>query len=271
MSKKILKTIFATAMLFPLAVFANGGGSYVPQEQPQPMQAQPQPSCSDSSSCGNYKETMPPYSCHSFNSGFYLGIQGSYVFTIDDAEFQGTNPSNPEYLPKDQTNHLSSYGASAYFGYGHVFDHGFLPYLGGELALNLRSDYNESNASFDDGDLYNAQINSNGGISFDITPGFFFDDTQTTLVYLRLGIEGARFQIDSDTGDINEDYQYRPLFRAGAGIEHEIVNNFYIRADYVFSAMVDSLDYSPYLPTYNNMYSSQSYFNTFSVGITYRF
>jgi opacity protein-like surface antigen len=264
MFKRCSKIIFIVAMIWPLATLANG-------YMRSPAKVNNQCDKKADATCGDYPEYTPAYSCHSYSSGLYLGIQGSYVYTVDHAEFEGDNFSNPNYVPKKSINHLNSYGGGAYLGYGYVFDHGFLPYLGAELGFNLRSDYNDDHSSFDDGDIYGKQINSRGGISFDVMPGFFFDDTNTTLVYVRLGIEGDQFQIDSDTDDVGHDYEYRPLVRVGAGIEHEIVNNFYVRADYVASVMVDSIEYSPYLPTYGDTYSSRVWFNTCSIGINYRF
>jgi opacity protein-like surface antigen len=266
MFKRFLKIILIAAVAFPLTVLANGSSSPKVNDKLKSCDKMANTSCGE-----DYHQYAPPYSCHSYKSGLYLGIQGSYVYTIDYAEFQGTNPSDPSYLPYKHTNHRESYGGGAYLGYGHIFDHGYLPYLGAELSFNLRTDYNDSNASFNDGDIYGKQINSRGGLSFDVIPGFFFDDTNTTLVYLRLGIEGDQFQITSDTNDVSSNHVYRPLLRAGAGVEHQIVNNFYIRGDYVFSVMLDHLNYHPYLPTYNDMYSSRAFLNTFSVGITYRF
>jgi hypothetical protein len=258
---KIFSRILSTVVLIlPLTVFANG---HIPLPSPK-VDCKQKP-------CEDYTGGVPPYSCHSYHSGLYLGIQGSYVFVTDFAEFQGNNPSDPFYLPMTWINHLNSYGGGAYIGFGQVLDRGFLPYLGAELGLNLRANYNDDNGSFSEGNIYGKQINSRGGISFDVTPGFFMDDTNTTLMYLRIGVEGDQFRIKSDLNDIKNSYEYRPLARVGAGFEHEIVNNFYLRADYVFSIMVDSVDYEPYLPTYNDMYASRVVFNTASLGITYRF
>lgn len=259
MFKQSLKVFFIAATVLPLTVLANGHVASASANKAKPQ------------SCEKYTEKTPPYSCHSYHSGLYFGLQGSYVFVTDYAEFQATNPSNPSYLPMSSTNHRDSYGGGAYIGFGHVLDHGFLPYLGAELSLNLRANYNDSNSDFGNGDLYGKQINSRAGISFDITPGFFLDDTNTTLMYLRFGVEGDQFQIKSNMHDVKDSYEYRPLVRVGAGFEHEIVNNFYLRADYVFAIMADAVNYSPYMPTYNDMYASRVIFNTVSVGITYRF
>jgi opacity protein-like surface antigen len=217
----------------------------------------------------NETQYTPPVSDKTFSSGVYIGIQGSYVFTVDDIKFDASYPSNPSFVPFAQTNHLNSYAGNIYLGYGYLIDHGYLPYIGAELGFGLRSNYN-SGASVDDGSIYGQHINAPGELSFDITPGFFVDDTKTTLVYLRLGIEGDQFEMDSDTGGPS-DTKYYPLLRVGAGIEHELVDNVYLRLDYVLAVDLQSEKFQPYLPTYDDTYSSKTMFNTFSLGITYRF
>jgi|GEM_PF-5766974 len=269
MFKRLLKVSFVIMIVLPLTVLGNGLSKSNSSKFAKPQ------NCTkkiDNKTCDGYPVFTPAYSCKTYKaSGLYLGIQGSYVYVIDYAKFEGTSISNPFYLPIDLTNHRNSYGGGAYIGYGHIFDYGFLPYLGAELGFNLRSNYNQNGGSLDDGNLYGKKINSRGSLSFDIMPGFFYDDTNTTLLYLRLGIEGDQFELKSSTNDIGDDYSYQPLVRAGVGIEHEIIDNFYIRADYVFSALLDDVSYSPYLPIYDDSYSSRVYFNTFSIGITYRF
>lgn len=208
------------------------------------------------------------FSDHDFKSGPYIGIQGNYVLVFDDAEFAASNPSNPNFLPEDQTNDQSTYGGGVYIGYGYFFDHGNLPYLGAELGFNVRADYNK-NPTLDDGSLYGRTINSNGDLSFDILPGFFLDANHKTLLYGRLGVECDQFKFDSAVGD--DDTKYSPLFRAGIGVEHEIVNNFYLRLDYVFAIQPSDVSFEPLEPNFDDTYSSQTMFNTFSIGLTYRF
>lgn len=224
---------------------------------------------------GQVKPSTPRTYLHrnGYNSGLYFGIYSApFVFTADIAKFQGSNPSDSSYLPIESTNNIInfvSYNSGLYFGYDHVFDKGFLPYLGFELGLNLRQKYNADHSDLKNGDIYGKQINSQGGLSLDILPGFVFGKDKRNLAYLRFGIEEAYFELDYDMNDTGSG-AYRPLARFGIGIEHELVWHFYIRADYVLSAMLNSLDYQPYLPAYNDTYSTKALFNTISVGLTYR-
>lgn len=194
----------------------------------------------------------------SYVSGVYAGIQGGYLYAVDNYKYDGVKSS------QDHSDNLDAASGGAYLGYGHVFTHGNLPYLGAEIGFSLRSNYNKSST-----DLYGAKINAQGGVSADILLGFFWDNQDTTLVYGRLGIEGDQFHLSGTgiTGNNLSDHKYCGLYRVGAGIEHEIVNNVYARLDYVFASTIDNVKFNDG----SNKYSSRVYLNTFTLGITYRF
>lgn len=186
----------------------------------------------------------------SYTSGAYLGIQAGYIYAINTEQYTGIKPSIKE------DNNQNAFGGGVYLGYGYVFDHGNLPYLGGEIGFNLRSNYS--------GDLYGAKINARGGISVDILPGFFLDNEDTTLLYIRLGIEGDQFKL---SGNNLSDNKFDVLYRGGVGIEHQLVDHVYVRADYVFATPFEKITFNKN----SNKYSSLVYLNTFTIGLSYRF
>jgi opacity protein-like surface antigen len=186
----------------------------------------------------------------SYQSGAYLGIQAGYIYAINTEKYTGVMPSIKE------DNNQNAFGGGVYLGYGYVFNHGNLPYLGGELGFNLRTNYSS-------GDLYGAKINARGGISADVLPGFFLDNEDTTLLYIRLGVEGDQFKLSGNqSGD-----KFAVLYRGGVGIEHQLVDHVYIRADYVFATPFEKITFTKS----SNKYSSLVYLNTFTIGLSYRF
>lgn len=207
-----------------------------------------------------------PTSDKCYKTGWYAGIQGGYIYVIDEVGFDATNPSNINFIPIEETNHQNAGIGGVFAGYGYLFDHGNLPYLGGEVGFNIRSHYNGGD-NINNGEIYGKKINGVGNLSIDVMPGFFTNDYQTTLIYLRLGVEGDRFDLDNDAVS---DTSYQLLYRAGGGIEHEITNSFYIRADYVFAASPNHIDFEPY-NNHDDRYYSKPMFNTFTIGLDYRF
>lgn len=187
-----------------------------------------------------------------YTSAFYTGIQGGYVLTKDTSKYKGTVFP---YKSKDQD--LDSFGAGVFIGYGHVIAHGNLPYFGGEIGGHYRS-------NFDSG-VYGAKINANWAISADLMPGFFLDEGNTTLVYIRVGVEGEQFGIKG--GGVSSDHKDKILYRAGAGIEHQVIGHLYARLDYVFASPAGRITFKTNL----GEYSSNLFFNTFTVGLSYRF
>ncbi|MCK4870943.1 MAG: hypothetical protein KAS93_07530 [Gammaproteobacteria bacterium] len=190
-----------------------------------------------------------------FHTGAYFGIQGSYVYTINRMKYNGT--ANPALT---KNNHEHGGAGGAFLGYGYMFDTGNLQYLGGEIGMNYRSNYNSSSRG-----LYGASINANWSAHADLMPGIFFDDAKTTLVYGRLGIEGDQFRIK---GVSSSKKVYRPVLRAGFGAEHQLNGNFFVRADYVISVPTA---YAKFSIAGDGTYKSRPWYNTVSVGISYRF
>ena len=186
-----------------------------------------------------------------YTSGYYAGVQGGYVLAKDTAKYQGTTFTNAS-----EDHNLNAFGGGVYGGYGHVFAQGNLPYLGGEVGINFRSNYNSG--------LYGAKINAPWGISADVLPGFFLDDNNTTLLYFRLGLEGTQFKLSGSGLSGNKE---RVLYRAGAGIEHQLVDRVYLRLDYVFASPGGRVTFSKT----SGKYSSNLFFNICTVGLTYRF
>jgi opacity protein-like surface antigen len=186
-----------------------------------------------------------------YTSGFYTGIQGGYVLAKDTAKYRGTTFPN-----KEKDRNLNAFGGGVFAGYGHVIAHGNLPYIGGEIGAHYRSNYNSG--------LYGARINAPWYISADVMPGFFLDEKETTLVYFRLGVEGEQFKL---SGSGLSGHKNKIVYRAGAGIEHQLVDRFYVRLDYVFASPAGRITFNESFGTY----SSNVYFNTFTVGLNYRF
>ena len=210
-----------------------------------------------------------PAPISSYTSGFYVGAQAGYAFVTDKAEFDATNPH-----PSDGSTNLSSRNTNLhsviggiYAGYGYLFNHGNIPYLGAELGLHYRSEYN-SCSGLSNGCLYGKTINAQYALSADVMPGYFFDDDKTTLVYGRLGVEGDRFKLK---GDGLSDHQYEFMFRAGAGVEHQLVNGVYARLDYVFSIAPNKITFHAYRPVYDDNFYSTPYFHNITLGLNYKF
>ena len=163
-------------------------------------------------------------------SGPYFGVGGSFAWVNDKLRYDGT-----AFIPNIATRKTDTncgFG-EAFIGYGHIFDHGNMPYLTVELGFNYPSHYHNTG-------INNEKINAEQGFSVDLMPGMFFDDDMTILVYLRMGVGGNRFEFDNGTlkKDKNE-----IIFRGGGGIEHEIINNFYIRAGYTIKVLTDNLSF----------------------------
>jgi opacity protein-like surface antigen len=239
-----------SALMLSTSIYANGADTSSP--------------CA-TGHCGQ-DMTYLPMSDRIYRSGVYVGIDGGYSFTDDNLDFDSDNFN---YAENHRDHHYadgSSINGGVFIGYGYLFNHGNLPYLGAEIGANARSTYNSCSDDHHHGEgcLFGKTINSTGDLSFDILPGVFWNDTQTTLFYGRLGVEGDQFRLHSY--DENK-YQYDALVRAGAGIEHEIVNGFYLRLDYIFAIDPDRLTFREA----GNSYFSKVMFNTLSAGLSYRF
>ncbi len=244
MFQRIIKIIFTAAVLLPV----TGALAYTA-------------TAATTSTANTTNNTYIPFvSDKGYTSGYYAGIQAGYVYAADSAKYSGT--AHPD---SSNNNDLNSGDGGVFAGYGHVFSHGNLPYLGGEVGFNYRHKYNT-----DSDDLYGAKINAEWNVSADILPGFFLDQDQTTLVYLRLGVEGDQFKLtgeDSSSGKNLSDNKCELLYRAGAGIEHELVDHVYLRADYIFSSPINRVSFTED----SGKYSSSVSFNTFTIGVLYRF
>jgi hypothetical protein len=198
---------------------------------------------------GNYNIYSDQY-----QPGFYAGIEGGYIWTFDHARYENRS------ITYKRTNRRNSYAGDVFIGYGRTFNYGNLPYIGLEFGYVLRSKYNGHCSKLDQGNLYGDSINAKSGFSLDITPGFFFDDYHTTLVYAKLGVENDCFRV---TG-IHNSTTRRLLLRAGIAVERKLINCVYIRLQYIFAIPTRRI-------TFNYGYekfSSRPIFNYVSLGLT---
>lgn len=197
-----------------------------------------------------------PNSTKEFHSGVYFGGQAGFIYQMDWSSITQNNATI------SSKNTMYAFDLNPYIGYSHVFTEGNLPYLGFEFGYHYRTDKNRIS-----GNVAGTQrIYFHHALSLDLLPGLFLDDdVKTTLIYGRLGVQGAWYEL-RNVGANRDSFEVQA--HVGGGIEHQLVKNVYMRLDYTFSMPLSRISY-----TVNNArYQVDPNLNhTLSIGISYRF
>lgn len=170
-------------------------------------------------------------SSSSFASGYMgIGLGPEIAVFKNDGHVSQTNQGTLEFNVKDN-NEFSGTGwfGTLFAGYGINFHKDF--YIAGEANFNLSSvQHKSSNDELVHMSFSNTSYRLQHNFGFSVLPGFQFDDT--TLFYLPLGYEVAKFKISTTDISLKSISENLDGFRCGVGIKKQISSRYAVRLEY---------------------------------------